>query len=412
MGKDYYKLLGVDRKATEEEIKKAYKKLALKTHPDKAPEAERKTAEKKFQEIGEAAEVLSDKQKRAVYDQFGEEGLKGGGAPPPGAGGGGGGFPPGFGGPGGTTFSFSGMPGGGSGGFTPSDPNDIFASIFGAMGGGGDPFGGMGGMGGMGGGGGGSSRTRRGGGGGGGGMPGMGGMGGMGGMPGMGGMGGMGMGGMPGGFGDMDMDGGAPGGGGGGGRPGSPGGPSAPKDFEKKLPVTLEDLYKGARKKLKIGKRTLSGGTEENILEVDVKAGWKSGTKIRFGGKGNDLPSGGAQDLVFIIEEKPHARFTRQGDDLKVTSPLSLVDALDPPRVGGKRAVQTLDGRTLSVPMPTPQPGKTTIANGRTTRVQGEGMPISKTPGKKGDLIIEWNVEVPERLSDEQRRQIRSALTL
>lgn len=125
-GKDYYKLLGVPKDADDEAIKRAYKKLALKFHPDR--NKDNANAKEKFQEIGEAFEVLSDKNKRAVYDQFGEEGLKGGGAPPPGAGGAGfGGFPGGaggFGGPGGASFSFS---SGGPGGFKPSDPNDIFA---------------------------------------------------------------------------------------------------------------------------------------------------------------------------------------------------------------------------------------------------------------------------------------------
>lgn len=74
MGKDYYKVLGLSRSATEEEVKKAYRKLALKFHPDKNKSA---GAEEKFKEIAEAYEVLSDKKKRDVYDQFGEEGLKG-----------------------------------------------------------------------------------------------------------------------------------------------------------------------------------------------------------------------------------------------------------------------------------------------------------------------------------------------
>ena len=82
-------------------------------------------------QISEAFEVLSDKQKRAIYDQFGEEGLKGGGVPPQGAGGPGGGFSS-FGGfPGAQTFTFTTGPGGsfgsgGRGGFSPTDPNKIF----------------------------------------------------------------------------------------------------------------------------------------------------------------------------------------------------------------------------------------------------------------------------------------------
>lgn len=74
MGKDYYRILGIQRGATDEDIKKAYRKLALKYHPDK-----NKTpgAEDRFKEVAEAYEVLSDKKKRDVYDRFGEDGLKG-----------------------------------------------------------------------------------------------------------------------------------------------------------------------------------------------------------------------------------------------------------------------------------------------------------------------------------------------
>ena len=74
MPKDYYKTLGLARGASEDDIKKAYRKLALKYHPDKnkAP-----GSEEKFKEIAEAYEVLSDKKKRDIYDQYGEEGLKG-----------------------------------------------------------------------------------------------------------------------------------------------------------------------------------------------------------------------------------------------------------------------------------------------------------------------------------------------
>ena len=78
---DYYAVLGVNRDADEETIKKAYRKHALKWHPDRNP-SNKTAAEQKFKEISEAYEVLSDKNKRAIYDQFGEEGLKGG-VPPP-----------------------------------------------------------------------------------------------------------------------------------------------------------------------------------------------------------------------------------------------------------------------------------------------------------------------------------------
>lgn len=71
MGKDYYKILGIAKGAGDDDIKKAYRKQALKWHPDKNKAA---NAEQKFKEIAEAYEVLSDPKKREIYDQYGEEG--------------------------------------------------------------------------------------------------------------------------------------------------------------------------------------------------------------------------------------------------------------------------------------------------------------------------------------------------
>lgn len=118
--KDYYEILGVDKKASADELKSAYRKLAKKYHPDlytNASETEKKNAEEKFKEINHAYDVLSDPQKRAAYDEYGSEnGPMGGGT------GGFGGFG-GFGGTrGGQGFSF--------------DMDDIFSSIFSGFGGG------------------------------------------------------------------------------------------------------------------------------------------------------------------------------------------------------------------------------------------------------------------------------------
>lgn len=76
-GKNYYEILGVSKNATEDEIKKAYKRMAIKYHPDRNPDD--KVAEEKFKQAAEAYDVLHDPKKRQVYDQYGEEGLKGGG---------------------------------------------------------------------------------------------------------------------------------------------------------------------------------------------------------------------------------------------------------------------------------------------------------------------------------------------
>nr|HPJ97712.1 DnaJ domain-containing protein [Syntrophales bacterium] len=77
MAEDYYNILGIGKAATAEEIKKAYRKLALKLHPDKNPGD--KTAEEHFKELGEAYEVLSDPDKRAAYDRFGHAAFQAGG---------------------------------------------------------------------------------------------------------------------------------------------------------------------------------------------------------------------------------------------------------------------------------------------------------------------------------------------
>lgn len=119
MGKDYYQILGVSKGATDAELKKAYRKLAVKYHPDKNPGD--KAAEEKFKEVSEAYDVLSDPKKRSQYDQFGSDYFRAGG--PGGAGG------------------FGGQ--GQGGGFR--DPYDIFSQMFGGSGGmdGADIFGQM-----------------------------------------------------------------------------------------------------------------------------------------------------------------------------------------------------------------------------------------------------------------------------
>lgn len=386
MGADYYKVLGVSKDVSDADLKKAYKRAALAHHPDRNAGSEE--AAKKFKEVGEAFEVLSDKDKRAIYDQYGEEGLKGGfGGGSQGAGMGGG-FNPFAGGAGGAGgfpagFSFGGSPGGGGfGGFSPSDPNDIFASLFGSMGG-------MGGMGGMPSGGG----ARRKGAGSGGGNP-FASMGGGGGFP--GGFGGMGM--------DLDDD-------------DMHGGGSAPKkpppEITKPLPISLEDLYKGTTKKLKITKKLMSGREESNVLEINVKAGWKAGTKVRFAGAGSETPSG-PQDMVFVIEEKPHTIFKREGDDLVYNFQVPLVDALTGPDGGGTpgRSITHLDGRTINFNIPYPRGGGAPLKPGQVIRVANEGMPITRknAPKAKGDLLIKLDIKFPDRITASQAEGLRKVL--
>ncbi|KAI9296179.1 DnaJ-domain-containing protein [Neoconidiobolus thromboides FSU 785] len=331
MGKDYYQILGVSKSSSEDEIKKAYRKLALKWHPDRNKD-NLDAATKKFKEISEAYEVLSDKKKRDIYDQFGEDGLKGSG----GEGGFPGGFPAnGFPGFSGGSFNFS--TGGGRGrGFNPSNPQSIFEQFFGGGGGGhpfmdmdDSPFGGMGGMGGQ---------HRR--------------------------------------------------------------SPTKPAPLSHNLSLSLEDLYNGVTKKLKVTRKLRSGGTSEKVLEVVVKPGWKAGTKVKFQNEGDELSNGLNQDIEFVVQEKPHPLFKREGDNLKHNVDLTLSEAL----CGFEKSIATLDGRSLRIA------SSQVVRPYQESRLPGEGMPISKRPGAKGDLIIQYNIKFPTSLTETQRTAVKRAL--
>ena len=190
----------------------------------------------------------------------------------------------------------------------------------------------------------------------------------------------------------------------------TPSTPSGPSEITRPLKVSLEDLCQGTTKRLKVGRRLLDGGTEDKVLEITVHPGWKSGTKVRFPHAGNEQPGGGAQDLVFVVEEKPHAVFTRDGNDLKASIKLPLVEALCGPPPGAPRLSKTLDlldGRKLQVPVPLG-----TVKPGQTTTIPGEGMPVRKDGQvqSKGDLIVTWEVTFPERLTAPQKEELRRVL--
>lgn len=342
-GKDYYGILGLDSGADQEAIKKAYRKAALKWHPDKNQD-NREAAEEKFKDIAEAYDVLSDSQKRTIYDQYGEEGLKGGGAP----------SPPGqsqqpretrAGAPGGFHYEFRG------------DPNEMFSrffkdsfqrsSSFGETPF--DDFGGLFGHMGMAGG-----QQQQ-----------------MGGM--RMGMGGMGMGGMA-----QQQQ-------------------AQPAMFD--LNCSLEELYAGTTKKMKIKRKSSTLQREaQAVLEVNVKPGWKAGTKITFAGEGDEVLGGIAQDVVFVVREKKHAAFTREGSNLLHNAKIPLIDAL----TGCKVDIATLDNRILRVNV------KDIVTPTYTKIVKGEGMPTKE--GGKGDLIITFDTDYPKSLSEEQKDGLRKLL--
>lgn len=138
----------------------------------------------------------------------------------------------------------------------------------------------------------------------------------------------------------------------------------------------------------------------EEILTIEVKAGWKKGTKITFPEKGNEQPNVVPADLVFVIDEKPHNVFKRDGNDLIFTQKVPLAEAL----TGTTVTLTTLDGRTLTIPC------NEIITPGYEKVIPKEGMPIAKEPGKKGNLRIKFEVKFPSRLTAEQKTGVKKFL--
>ena len=349
--RDYYEVLGVSRGASDEEIKKSYRKLAVKFHPDKNPGD--KSAEEKFKEIGEAYEALSDSQRRAAYDQYGHAAFDPR-ARPSRAGGFGGGF---------------------------HDPFDIFREVFGGgsifdsfFGGGDDP-----------------SQPRRG------------------------------------------------------------------DDLRYDLEIALEEAALGCEKEISVSKPdrcdTCDGSGMEHgskirscstcdgrgqvltsrgifsiahtcphcqgagrILEKPCKvchgegkrqrsskiklripAGVDAGSRLRSSGNGEAGFRGGPPgDLYVVLHVKAHEIFQRDGDDLLCEVPVSFVQAA----LGADIEVPTLDGRaTIKIPAGT-QPGTT-------FRVKGKGVKNLQDYGQ-GDLHVRIQVEVPARLTAEQKVRLQA----
>ncbi|XP_017312587.1 dnaJ homolog subfamily B member 1b [Ictalurus punctatus] len=326
MGKDYYSILGIQKGASDDEIKKAYRKQALKYHPDKNKSP---NAEEKFKEIAEAYDVLSDPKKKDIYDKFGEEGLKSGS-------GGGGGGGPGF------TYTFQG------------DPHAMFTEFFGGR----NPFEHI------------FSHSMSG-------------------------------------NDYMDVDEPFASFGMGGGHPF--GGRIKKKQdppVTHELRVSLEEVFSGCTKKMKISRHRLnpdghSTRTEEKILTVEVKKGWKEGTKITFPKEGDQMPNNIPADVIFIVKDKPHPVFKRDGSDIIYPAKISLKEAL----CGCTVKAPTLDKRTVSLSLQ-----DDIIRPGMKRRITGEGLPLPKSPERRGDLIIEFEVKFPERLTRDAKDTIAQVL--
>jgi DnaJ family protein B protein 4 len=152
---------------------------------------------------------------------------------------------------------------------------------------------------------------------------------------------------------------------------------------------------------------------------AQIKPGWKAGTKIKFAGAGHEEIVKGqkrTQNLVFVIEEKPHPTFSREGDDLVHVVKVPLVDALSGPAdpSSTRRVITHLDKRQIPVTLPYPNraTGGTPLKPGQEVRVSGEGFPITRKNAikKKGDLIARIDVVFPDRVTGSQSEGIRRVL--
>ncbi len=354
MARDYYEVLGVARDADESTIKKAYRKLAMKYHPDRNPDD--KQAEEKFKEIGEAYEVLSDADKRAAYDRLGHEAFKQGGMGGAGAGGGFGGF---------------------------RDPMDIFAQMFGGMGG----FGGFGG---------GQARRadpRR---------------------PGsdlrydlditleeaakgcdkileierL----------VP-----CDACGAT------GSKDGAKGYKSCPTCHGTGVLTRQSGFFvqqstcptchgMGQTLSNPCSRCRGEGRVHKEVkITLHIPPGVDTGTKIRSSGNGDaGLRGGETGDLYVFIEVAQHAVFARDGRDLSYTMPVPFALASG----GGVLSVPTLDGAAkLKLPAGT--------SGGTIFRVRGKGMP-GLNGGSRGDLMVEVQVETPVKLDSAQKKALEA----
>ncbi len=349
---DYYELLGVAKGASEEELKKAYRKKAVQYHPDKNPG--NKEAEEMFKKVSEAYEVLKDPEKRAAYDRYGHAAFEQAGAGPRG--------------------------GYGGGGF--HDPFDIFREVFGQGGGGGifDQF--FGGEGNGGGSGRGSDLRydieisleeaargvekeisfRR--------------------------------------LGECGHCNGS------GAEPGSKkttcptcrgaGQVTTSRGFFHVRQVCPTCHGSGSRFEKVCAKCSGEGRVNETAkIHVRIPPGVDTGSKLRSSGNGEaGVMGGSAGDLYIVIHVKEHEVFERQGDDLFCEMPIKFTLAT----LGGTIQVPTMEGKaTLKIPAGT--------QSGTTFRLKGRGMPQLRGGGQ-GDQLIRVHVEVPTSLSAEQRKKL------
>ena len=163
--------------------------------------------------------------------------------------------------------------------------------------------------------------------------------------------------------------------------------------IERDLAVSIEELYLGCTKKLRITKRVLNpDGTsrvEQKLITIDVKPGWKEGTRITFSEEGDQFPGRIPSDIIFVIKQKPHSIYRRDGNDLRYTARISLREALTS---SIRVHIPTMDNEVIPLELKE-------IVNPKTEkRIPGKGFPISKSPGQRGDLVVDFDIVFPTSL--------------
>ncbi|KAL4243708.1 hypothetical protein ABKN59_010950 [Abortiporus biennis] len=176
------------------------------------------------------------------------------------------------------------------------------------------------------------------------------------------------------------------------------------KDWIFPLRLSLDDLYHGASLHYRITRTLCSGKTQSVKIDIKVSPGWRKGTRIRVPNVGNEMKDGSFQDIVFVVEQEPHSRFTRVGDDLLVTVQVPWAEThTATPYPSDKREessdkvsdakedelafVKGLDGEEFGISIP-----RSLVEGADGTRIVGAGMPI-RQHGEvvgKGDLMIKW----------------------
>lgn len=173
---------------------------------------------------------------------------------------------------------------------------------------------------------------------------------------------------------------------------------------ERQLEVSLEELLKGCTKKMKLNRNVYDPSTgqtrrEEKIMQINIKPGWKALTKIRFEKEGDRKPDTIPADVIFIIKDKPHPIFKREGQDIVYTAKISLKDAL----CGTSVIVKDLEGKPYDIKCNQVNP--TTVK-----RVPGKGLPYPKDQSKRGDLLVKFDIKFPESLSESVKQTLRMCL--